>query len=170
MIYGSMNFRCIRSTASACVIHTAAVAPPPPALMALWRTLPCAQTTDTTPAVRHAMQPCTDRWHIYSHLSHQCITAHTLLRPSHNHTSLLSLFQSRIRRMWNDTVRKQTESSFMAGDINSTPTLNRGKTGFQTLKKIFQQTGSLLSINLCQYVCANRHEVKLGSIQNTTIN
>uniref|UniRef100_A0AAQ4QBU5 Adhesion G protein-coupled receptor L1a n=1 Tax=Gasterosteus aculeatus aculeatus TaxID=481459 RepID=A0AAQ4QBU5_GASAC len=32
--------------------------------------------------------------------------------------------QSRIRRMWNDTVRKQTESSFMAGDINSTPTLN----------------------------------------------
>ncbi|XP_054615709.1 adhesion G protein-coupled receptor L1 isoform X6 [Dunckerocampus dactyliophorus] len=34
--------------------------------------------------------------------------------------------QSRIRRMWNDTVRKQTESSFMAGDINSTPTLNRG--------------------------------------------
>lgn len=35
--------------------------------------------------------------------------------------------QSRIRRMWNDTVRKQTESSFMAGDINSTPTLNRGE-------------------------------------------
>uniref|UniRef100_A0A671T5L2 Adhesion G protein-coupled receptor L1a n=1 Tax=Sinocyclocheilus anshuiensis TaxID=1608454 RepID=A0A671T5L2_9TELE len=33
--------------------------------------------------------------------------------------------QSRIRRMWNDTVRKQTESSFMAGDINSTPTLNQ---------------------------------------------
>ncbi|GAA6067619.1 adhesion G protein-coupled receptor L1-like [Tachysurus ichikawai] len=27
--------------------------------------------------------------------------------------------------MWNDTVRKQTESSFMASDINSTPTLNR---------------------------------------------
>uniref|UniRef100_A0A4W2DG14 Adhesion G protein-coupled receptor L1 n=1 Tax=Bos indicus x Bos taurus TaxID=30522 RepID=A0A4W2DG14_BOBOX len=37
--------------------------------------------------------------------------------------------QSRIRRMWNDTVRKQTESSFMAGDINSTPTLNRGTMG-----------------------------------------
>lgn len=30
--------------------------------------------------------------------------------------------------MWNDTVRKQTESSFMAGDLNSTPTLNRGET------------------------------------------
>lgn len=38
------------------------------------------------------------------------------------------VFQSRIRRMWNDTVRKQTESSFMAGDINSTPSLNRGET------------------------------------------
>ncbi|TRZ09172.1 hypothetical protein HGM15179_017938, partial [Zosterops borbonicus] len=34
--------------------------------------------------------------------------------------------KSRIRRMWNDTVRKQTESSFMGGDLNSTPTLNRG--------------------------------------------
>ena len=34
--------------------------------------------------------------------------------------------------MWNDTVRKQTESSFMAGDINSTPTLNRGETGSLT--------------------------------------
>uniref|UniRef100_A0A4X1TL60 Adhesion G protein-coupled receptor L3 n=1 Tax=Sus scrofa TaxID=9823 RepID=A0A4X1TL60_PIG len=27
--------------------------------------------------------------------------------------------QSRIRRMWNDTVRKQSESSFITGDINS---------------------------------------------------
>ncbi|XP_073763790.1 adhesion G protein-coupled receptor L3-like isoform X39 [Danio rerio] len=36
-----------------------------------------------------------------------------------------SASQSRIRRMWNDTVRKQTESSFMAGDINSSATLNR---------------------------------------------
>ncbi|XP_061627348.1 adhesion G protein-coupled receptor L3 isoform X17 [Phyllopteryx taeniolatus] len=32
--------------------------------------------------------------------------------------------QSRIRRMWNDTVRKQ-ESSFIAGDMNSSATLNR---------------------------------------------
>ncbi|KAM9514262.1 LOW QUALITY PROTEIN: adhesion G protein-coupled receptor L1-like, partial [Guaruba guarouba] len=37
--------------------------------------------------------------------------------------------QSRIRRMWNDTVRKQTESSFMGGDLNSTPSLNRGPMG-----------------------------------------
>lgn len=35
--------------------------------------------------------------------------------------------QSRIRRMWNDTVRKQSESSFISGDINSTSTLNQGK-------------------------------------------
>ncbi|XP_039176982.1 adhesion G protein-coupled receptor L2 isoform X5 [Crotalus tigris] len=37
--------------------------------------------------------------------------------------------QSRIRRMWNDTVRKQSESSFISGDINSTSTLNQGVTG-----------------------------------------
>lgn len=36
-------------------------------------------------------------------------------------------FQSRIRRMWNDTVRRQTESSFIAADVNNTPTLNRGR-------------------------------------------
>ncbi|KAM9449469.1 adhesion G protein-coupled receptor L3 isoform 1-T1 [Clarias gariepinus] len=34
--------------------------------------------------------------------------------------------QSRIRRMWNDTVRKQSESAFITGDINSSATLNRG--------------------------------------------
>ncbi|KPP71058.1 hypothetical protein Z043_110063, partial [Scleropages formosus] len=33
--------------------------------------------------------------------------------------------QSRIRRMWNDTVRKQSESSFITGDINNSATLNR---------------------------------------------
>uniref|UniRef100_A0A670YCN6 Adhesion G protein-coupled receptor L2 n=1 Tax=Pseudonaja textilis TaxID=8673 RepID=A0A670YCN6_PSETE len=37
--------------------------------------------------------------------------------------------KSRIRRMWNDTVRKQSESSFISGDINSTSTLNQGVTG-----------------------------------------
>ncbi|KAM6972556.1 adhesion G protein-coupled receptor L1-like [Aplochiton taeniatus] len=37
--------------------------------------------------------------------------------------------QSRIRRMWNDTVRRQTESSFIAADVNSTPTLNRAALG-----------------------------------------
>ncbi|MEQ2216871.1 Adhesion G protein-coupled receptor L3 [Xenoophorus captivus] len=40
--------------------------------------------------------------------------------------------QSRIRRMWNDTVRKQ-ESSFITGDINSSATLNRGNHGIPTI-------------------------------------
>ncbi|XP_014450890.1 adhesion G protein-coupled receptor L1 isoform X4 [Alligator mississippiensis] len=48
--------------------------------------------------------------------------------------------QSRIRRMWNDTVRKQTESSFMAGDLNSTPTLNRGTMGNHLLTNPVLQT------------------------------
>ncbi|XP_059420158.1 adhesion G protein-coupled receptor L2-like isoform X1 [Carassius carassius] len=39
-----------------------------------------------------------------------------------------SATQSRIRSMWNDTVRKQSESSFISGDINSTSTLNQGMT------------------------------------------
>lgn len=38
--------------------------------------------------------------------------------------------QSRIRRMWNDTVRKQSESSFISGDINSTSAVNQGKKPF----------------------------------------
>ncbi|XP_073763792.1 adhesion G protein-coupled receptor L3-like isoform X41 [Danio rerio] len=45
--------------------------------------------------------------------------------PCMTNSSQLQYEQSRIRRMWNDTVRKQTESSFMAGDINSSATLNR---------------------------------------------
>uniref|UniRef100_A0A7N8XLZ4 Adhesion G protein-coupled receptor L3 n=1 Tax=Mastacembelus armatus TaxID=205130 RepID=A0A7N8XLZ4_9TELE len=40
--------------------------------------------------------------------------------------------QSRIRRMWNDTVRKQ-ESSFITGDINSSATLNRGNHRIPTI-------------------------------------
>ncbi|XP_043940453.1 adhesion G protein-coupled receptor L1-like isoform X3 [Protopterus annectens] len=50
--------------------------------------------------------------------------------------------QSRIRRMWNDTVRKQTESSFMAGDLNSTPTLNRGTMANHLLANPVLQTRS----------------------------
>ncbi|XP_057185961.1 adhesion G protein-coupled receptor L3-like isoform X6 [Triplophysa rosa] len=46
--------------------------------------------------------------------------------PCMTNSSQLQYEQSRIRRMWNDTVRKQTESSFMTGDINSSATLNRG--------------------------------------------
>ncbi|XP_065451909.1 adhesion G protein-coupled receptor L3 isoform X41 [Chrysemys picta bellii] len=39
--------------------------------------------------------------------------------------------QSRIRRMWNDTVRKQSESSFITGDINSSASLNRESSSLQ---------------------------------------
>lgn len=45
---------------------------------------------------------------------------------------LLSCSKSRIRRMWNDTVRKQ-ESSFITGDINSSATLNRGNRRIPTI-------------------------------------
>ncbi|XP_077576026.1 adhesion G protein-coupled receptor L1b isoform X2 [Stigmatopora nigra] len=48
--------------------------------------------------------------------------------------------QSRIRRMWNDTVRRQTESSFIATDVNSTPTLNRAALGNHFLTNPVLQT------------------------------
>ncbi|XP_055040393.1 adhesion G protein-coupled receptor L2 isoform X17 [Misgurnus anguillicaudatus] len=57
-----------------------------------------------------------------SHSSTKTSTTRTSARYS-------SATQSRIRRMWNDTVRKQSESSFISGDINSTSTLNQGMTG-----------------------------------------
>ncbi|KAM9790047.1 adhesion G protein-coupled receptor L2b.1 [Syngnathus typhle] len=56
------------------------------------------------------------------HSSVKTATSRTTARYS-------SATQSRIRRMWNDTVRKQSESSFISGDINSTSTLNQGMTG-----------------------------------------
>ncbi|XP_034164558.1 adhesion G protein-coupled receptor L2 isoform X3 [Pangasianodon hypophthalmus] len=56
-----------------------------------------------------------------SHSSTKTATTRTSARYS-------SGTQSRIRRMWNDTVRKQSESSFISGDINSTSTLNQGMT------------------------------------------
>ncbi|XP_054625515.1 adhesion G protein-coupled receptor L2-like isoform X2 [Dunckerocampus dactyliophorus] len=57
-----------------------------------------------------------------SHSSVKTATSRTTARYS-------SATQSRIRRMWNDTVRKQSESSFISGDINSTSTLNQGMAG-----------------------------------------
>ncbi|XP_048457512.1 adhesion G protein-coupled receptor L2 [Rhincodon typus] len=57
-----------------------------------------------------------------SHNSAKASTSRTSARYS-------SGSQSRIRRMWNDTVRKQSESSFISGEINSTSTLNQGMTG-----------------------------------------
>ncbi|XP_041126395.1 adhesion G protein-coupled receptor L2-like isoform X4 [Polyodon spathula] len=57
--------------------------------------------------------------------------SHSAVKASTTRTSARysSGTQSRIRRMWNDTVRKQSESSFITGDINSTSTLNQGMTG-----------------------------------------
>uniref|UniRef100_A0A9J7Y0I1 Adhesion G protein-coupled receptor L1-like n=1 Tax=Cyprinus carpio carpio TaxID=630221 RepID=A0A9J7Y0I1_CYPCA len=49
---------------------------------------------------------------------------------------------ARIRRMWNDTVRRQTESSFMASEINNTPTLTRGTMGNHLLANPMLQTRS----------------------------
>uniref|UniRef100_UPI00398E8B62 adhesion G protein-coupled receptor L2 isoform X1 n=1 Tax=Pristiophorus japonicus TaxID=55135 RepID=UPI00398E8B62 len=54
-----------------------------------------------------------------SHSSAKASTSRTSARYS-------SGSQSRIRRMWNDTVRKQSESSFISGELNSTSTLNQG--------------------------------------------
>ncbi|XP_017281122.1 adhesion G protein-coupled receptor L1 isoform X1 [Kryptolebias marmoratus] len=48
--------------------------------------------------------------------------------------------QSRIRRMWNDTVRRQTESSFIAANVNNTPTLNRAALGNHFLTNQMLQT------------------------------
>uniref|UniRef100_A0A3B3RTQ3 Adhesion G protein-coupled receptor L3 n=1 Tax=Paramormyrops kingsleyae TaxID=1676925 RepID=A0A3B3RTQ3_9TELE len=48
------------------------------------------------------------------------------VRGSHTPGRYSTGSQSRIRRMWNDTVRKQSESSFITGDINSSASLNRG--------------------------------------------
>ncbi|XP_072219298.1 adhesion G protein-coupled receptor L2-like isoform X4 [Leuresthes tenuis] len=55
-----------------------------------------------------------------SHSSAKAATSRSTARYS-------SATQSRIRRMWNDTVRKQSESSFISGDINSSSTLNQGQ-------------------------------------------
>uniref|UniRef100_A0A4W3JU05 Adhesion G protein-coupled receptor L1 n=1 Tax=Callorhinchus milii TaxID=7868 RepID=A0A4W3JU05_CALMI len=56
-------------------------------------------------------------------VSHSSMKASSIRNSSRYYTGT----QSRIRRMWNDTVRKQSESSFMAGDMNSSPSLNRGQ-------------------------------------------
>ncbi|XP_039666757.1 adhesion G protein-coupled receptor L2 isoform X40 [Perca fluviatilis] len=52
--------------------------------------------------------------------------------------------QSRIRRMWNDTVRKQSESSFISGDINSTSTLNQG----HSLNNVVRDTSAMDTLPL----------------------
>uniref|UniRef100_A0A3B4ZKE3 Latrophilin-1-like n=1 Tax=Stegastes partitus TaxID=144197 RepID=A0A3B4ZKE3_9TELE len=61
------------------------------------------------------------------------------LRSNSRYTSSQSR-RSRIRRMWNDTVRRQTESSFIAADVNNTPTLNRAALGNHFLTNQVLQT------------------------------
>uniref|UniRef100_A0A8C2GU73 Adhesion G protein-coupled receptor L3 n=1 Tax=Cyprinus carpio TaxID=7962 RepID=A0A8C2GU73_CYPCA len=53
--------------------------------------------------------------------SHKCASS---IKTEHR-PPLFLCCQSRIRRMWNDTVRKQSESSFITADMNSSATLNR---------------------------------------------
>uniref|UniRef100_A0A3B5MIJ0 Adhesion G protein-coupled receptor L1-like n=1 Tax=Xiphophorus couchianus TaxID=32473 RepID=A0A3B5MIJ0_9TELE len=62
------------------------------------------------------------------------------LRSNSRYTSTHFPLQSRIRRMWNDTVRRQTESSFIAADVNNTPTLNRAALGNHFLTNQMLQT------------------------------
>ncbi|EMP33695.1 Latrophilin-1 [Chelonia mydas] len=70
--------------------------------------------------------------------------------------------QSRIRRMWNDTVRKQSESSFITGDINSSASLNRAMTNLNI---------PALSIFLVSHAAFERalHE-NAGAVQTASLN
>ncbi|XP_034003281.1 adhesion G protein-coupled receptor L2 isoform X3 [Trematomus bernacchii] len=72
-----------------------------------------------------------------SHSSAKTSTTRTSARYS-------SGTQSRIRRMWNDTVRKQSESSFISGDINSTSTLNQG----HSLNHVVRDTSAMDTLPL----------------------
>nr|XP_038957581.1 adhesion G protein-coupled receptor L2 isoform X22 [Rattus norvegicus] len=79
--------------------------------------------------VRKEYAKCFRHWYCCGGLPTE--SPHSSVKASTSRTSARysSGTQSRIRRMWNDTVRKQSESSFISGDINSTSTLNQGMTG-----------------------------------------
>ncbi|XP_060248522.1 adhesion G protein-coupled receptor L2 isoform X27 [Meriones unguiculatus] len=79
--------------------------------------------------VRKEYGKCFRHWYCCGGLPTE--SPHSSVKASSTRTSARysSGTQSRIRRMWNDTVRKQSESSFISGDINSTSTLNQGMTG-----------------------------------------
>ncbi|XP_076431317.1 adhesion G protein-coupled receptor L2 isoform X20 [Peromyscus maniculatus bairdii] len=76
--------------------------------------------------VRKEYGKCFRHWYCCGGLPTE--SPHSSVKASTTRTSARysSGTQSRIRRMWNDTVRKQSESSFISGDINSTSTLNQG--------------------------------------------
>ena len=113
--------------ADACAFRSAASLPLP-ALRTRWRVLPCGPTA-ATPAARVGELLLTDRYITTHCASISWALCSSLARVSLTWCATL-LFQSRIRRMWNDTVRRQTESSFIAADVNNTPTLNRGEDFF----------------------------------------
>uniref|UniRef100_A0A8C8K300 Uncharacterized protein n=1 Tax=Oncorhynchus tshawytscha TaxID=74940 RepID=A0A8C8K300_ONCTS len=84
--------------------------------------------------------------------------------------------QSRIRRMWNDTVRKQ-ESSFMTGDINSSATLNRGAMANHLLTNTLLHPhgsnhpyNSLLGDTNHQAVCNNPNVAGMYNTQEGILN
>nr|XP_061831449.1 adhesion G protein-coupled receptor L2-like isoform X12 [Nerophis lumbriciformis] len=73
--------------------------------------------------VRKEYSKCLRRTSCCGRLPTETSTKTSTTRTSARYSSAT---QSRIRRMWNDTVRKQSESSFISGDITSTSTLNQG--------------------------------------------
>nr|XP_061831439.1 adhesion G protein-coupled receptor L2-like isoform X4 [Nerophis lumbriciformis] len=76
--------------------------------------------------VRKEYSKCLRRTSCCGRLPTETSTKTSTTRTSARYSSAT---QSRIRRMWNDTVRKQSESSFISGDITSTSTLNQGMSG-----------------------------------------
>ncbi|XP_075894602.1 adhesion G protein-coupled receptor L1-like isoform X2 [Nelusetta ayraudi] len=107
----------------------------------------CCSRTSTTSShgsLKNSGLRANNRYYSGSQARHAAAHRQVRAGPSHTFTQLHSEggTHSRIRRMWNDTVRKQTESSFMAGDINSTPTLNRATMGNHLLTNPVLQTRS----------------------------
>uniref|UniRef100_A0A6Q2YPP4 Adhesion G protein-coupled receptor L1a n=1 Tax=Esox lucius TaxID=8010 RepID=A0A6Q2YPP4_ESOLU len=102
----------------------------------------CCSRTSTTSShgsLKNSALRANNRYYTGSQARHAATVGLSLYLCSSLCFSPLA-FQSRIRRMWNDTVRKQTESSFMAGDINSTPSLNRATMGNHLLTNPVLQT------------------------------
>uniref|UniRef100_A0A3P8QIT6 Uncharacterized protein n=1 Tax=Astatotilapia calliptera TaxID=8154 RepID=A0A3P8QIT6_ASTCA len=87
-----------------------------------------------------------------SHSSAKTATSRSTARYS-------SATQSRIRRMWNDTVRKQSESSFISGDINSTSTLNQGNS-----------TQNCVRVCVCVCVCSLSNSRDISAMDTLPLN
>ncbi|KAJ7396428.1 Adhesion G protein-coupled receptor L3 [Pitangus sulphuratus] len=77
--------------------------------------------------------------------------------------------QSRIRRMWNDTVRKQSESSFITGDINSSASLNRVSTEVDLLCDATEATKGYALANRILWACQQKKEGLLNNARDTSV-